>query len=143
MTPLEMIAEWRKGCSCAPAGKPEACQECTRALIDGLEIQLNSDDAAPLIVNQAAPGDLEVGDYVFASRWSDCDPCDPWAVGHVSELGPNFVVVGDASPRHWPKAMSIDHEQGNRIIEQYPPMEKVGAPLNYLAIARIFGCQRK
>lgn len=37
MTPLEMIAEWRKGCSCAAPGKPEECQECTVALINALE----------------------------------------------------------------------------------------------------------
>ena len=37
MTPLEMIAEWSKGCSCATAGNPEECQECTRALIDAIE----------------------------------------------------------------------------------------------------------
>lgn len=37
MTILEMIAEWRKGCSCASAGKPEECPECTRALIDAIE----------------------------------------------------------------------------------------------------------
>jgi hypothetical protein len=143
VTPLEMIAEWRKGCSCAPSGKPEECQECTRVLIDGIEGQLRLDECVPLIVNQTAPADLEVGDYVFASRWSDCDPCDPWVVGHISELGPNFVVVGDVSTRRWPKVMLIDHEQGRRIIEQYPPMEKEGAPLNYPAIARIFGLHCK
>jgi hypothetical protein len=56
VTPLEMIAEWRKGCSCVEqiydvpardsavggyylprAEHPEGCQECTRALIDALE----------------------------------------------------------------------------------------------------------
>lgn len=37
MGPLEMIAEWRKGCSCASVSNPEPCQECTRALIDSME----------------------------------------------------------------------------------------------------------
>lgn len=52
MSPLEMIAEWRKGCSCAgayfdkmmghPEGttQPEECHECTRGLIDALETKL-------------------------------------------------------------------------------------------------------
>jgi hypothetical protein len=40
MTPLELIAEWRKGCSCAPAGKPEECQACTAGLISALELWL-------------------------------------------------------------------------------------------------------
>lgn len=49
MTPLEMIAEWRKGCSCGgpmfdamegnPRGttSPAQCEECTVALIDAIE----------------------------------------------------------------------------------------------------------
>ncbi len=37
MTTLEMIAEWRKGRSCAPSEAPEECPECTRALIDAIE----------------------------------------------------------------------------------------------------------
>lgn len=49
MTPLEMIAEWRKGCSCAGPlydemfGRPEGtsspaeCEACTVGLIDALE----------------------------------------------------------------------------------------------------------
>lgn len=40
MTPLELIAEWRKGCSNAPADQPELCPECTRRLIDALEARL-------------------------------------------------------------------------------------------------------
>ena len=35
MKPLEMIAEWRKGCSVAQ--KPEECPECTLTLINALE----------------------------------------------------------------------------------------------------------
>lgn len=54
MTPLKMIEEWKKGCSCAgamfdkitgkPAGTtpPEECHECTRALIDAIEKSLLS-----------------------------------------------------------------------------------------------------
>lgn len=37
MTVLQMIAEWRKGCSCAEADRPEECQACTAALIDAIE----------------------------------------------------------------------------------------------------------
>lgn len=44
MTPLEMVAEWRKGCSCASQGKPEECLECTRALIDMLEAKLREEN---------------------------------------------------------------------------------------------------
>jgi hypothetical protein len=37
MTILEIIAEWRRGCSCAVEGKPEQCEACTRAAIDAIE----------------------------------------------------------------------------------------------------------
>lgn len=37
MTPQEMIAEWRRGCSNAPPDRPEVCPICTRALIEALD----------------------------------------------------------------------------------------------------------
>lgn len=42
MTLLEMIAEWRKGCSCSSHGKPEECAECTKALIDAIEARVSA-----------------------------------------------------------------------------------------------------
>ena len=92
----------------------------------------------PIVINKDAPGDLKIGDYVFASRWSDCDPGDPWHVGHVSEIGPNYVVCGDVSIRHWRKAMKITAEQGARICAEFPALEKI-CPSDYLVIARVFG----
>lgn len=44
MTPLEMIAEWSNGCSCAVIGSPEQCHECTKELIDSLEWKLSEED---------------------------------------------------------------------------------------------------
>ena len=92
----------------------------------------------PQVVNQNAPGDLKVGEYVFASRWSDCDPGDPWNVGHVSEIGNGFIVCGDASTRRWPKAMRITKEQGARICAEFPILETTN-PSDYAAIAEVFG----
>lgn len=37
MTPLAMVQEWKRGCSCATPGKPEECAECTRGFLDALE----------------------------------------------------------------------------------------------------------
>ena len=34
---LEMIMEWRKGCSCATPEHPEKCPECTLGLIEAIE----------------------------------------------------------------------------------------------------------
>lgn len=44
MTPLEMIAEWKKGCTVSLNDSPESCGFCTRALIDGIEAYLIADD---------------------------------------------------------------------------------------------------
>lgn len=103
----------------------------------------------PIVVIPKAPGDLKVGDYVFASRWSDADPGDPWVLGHVSQVwlpdGPyeyGSVVVGDSPQpyRHFPRAMKITAEQGKRILEMYPPMAH--KPLDYKWIAGVFGAQQ-
>ena len=48
MSPKQMIEEWRKGCSCAPASAPELCQECTRALIEALDKKLNPPSEAAI-----------------------------------------------------------------------------------------------
>jgi hypothetical protein len=90
----------------------------------------------PIIRNPPAPGDLEVGDYVFASRWSDCDPGDPWSVGFVSEVGEGYVVLAGRSYRRFPRAMAITPEQGRRIMEEYPALEH--KPQDYEVIARVF-----
>jgi hypothetical protein len=37
MTPLQMIAEWRTGCTCADPANPVECQPCTDALINAIE----------------------------------------------------------------------------------------------------------
>lgn len=46
MTPLEMIAEWRKGCSVTDTLSPDAhpvdCKDCTIGLIDALEKRLQN-----------------------------------------------------------------------------------------------------
>ena len=32
----DVLAEWQKGCTCAEAGKPETCPECTRGVLDAI-----------------------------------------------------------------------------------------------------------
>lgn len=101
----------------------------------------------PQARNLKAPGDLSIGDYVFASRWSDCDPGDPWFVGHIAEIHlmapedavpyPGYVVLSEAPQRRWPHAMRITQEQGARIVAELPGME--GQPRDFAAIARVFG----
>ena len=42
----------------------------------------------------------EIGDYVLAHKWSDADPCDPWAVGFYAgmEGDRHRVTRKDGSP---------------------------------------------
>ncbi len=44
MTPLEMIAEWRKGCTNGTKEHPEECHECTLELINCLESKLKKNE---------------------------------------------------------------------------------------------------
>jgi hypothetical protein len=53
MTPLEMIAEWRRGCADAhpTMGKrPEECQLCTRELIEAIERSLQAQEEANAVI---------------------------------------------------------------------------------------------
>jgi non-homologous end joining protein Ku len=60
MTPLEMIAEWRKGCSCAATGKPEQCQECALALINALERSLEAQTKAAAVAFSDDPRNTQL-----------------------------------------------------------------------------------
>lgn len=65
LTPLEMIEEWRKGCSCAgpshdemmglppESSQPEECLDCTRALVDALERSLRQPPDRPRLLRNA------------------------------------------------------------------------------------------
>jgi len=99
-------------------------------------LDMYEEENQPLVRNIEAPSNLAVGDYVFASRWGDCHPCDPWATGNISSIGEHHVMVGG---RRYPYARRISFEQGNRIAEHFPQMEKLGAPPDYEVIAQVFG----
>lgn len=61
MTPLEIIAEWEKGCSCASLGKPEECAECTGAALRAIKDRLTKDSPslAEIVTHMAASMGLE------------------------------------------------------------------------------------
>lgn len=90
-----------------------------------------------IVSNKKAPGDLKIDDYVFASRWNDCCPGDPWHVGYVSEVHEDYVILV-GSKRSWPNAMRITEAQGWNIVASFPAMED-GPSLPYLQIAEAFG----
>ena len=75
--------------------------------------------------------DVKVGDYVFATRWSDCDWNDPWAVGFVCEIGRNYVRVDDGDggliegvgTRCWRYCQHVSGAVGAEIVTRYPGLE--------------------
>jgi len=82
MTPLEMIAEWRKGCTCADSEHPEQCPECTRELINAMEKVLPFYQAAPDMaawIKKALPwlkislGRMKFVDYDDSENRAYCD----------------------------------------------------------------------
>jgi hypothetical protein len=69
---------------------------------------------------------INIGDYVFVSRWSDGDPNDPWYVGTLKEIlidkrGTYFKV--DGSELYWKNIKKISKEEGEYIIKTYPKLE--------------------
>lgn len=120
-------------------------KEARATLLAHLEAGCEEKVPVPLVVNtKVGDASLVVGDYVFASRWTDCDPGDPWMVGFVSEVGCHpgatvnvwFVRIGD-NGRRWPNAMKITEDEGRNICEKYPQME--GNRQDYEAIGRVWG----
>lgn len=41
MSLVEMIAEWKQGCSHAPGRRPEDCAACTRAVVERMVKKVN------------------------------------------------------------------------------------------------------
>ena len=95
-----------------------------------------------LISIPAVTADIKPGDYVFASRYDDGCPGDPWIIGFVTEVFAKekipFLRIGDYGTRGWRHAMRITEEQASRILAQYPDMEE-GPSFPYLQIAKVFG----
>lgn len=81
-------------------------------------------------------GDVNPGDYVLATKFSDGDPADPWCVGYFigSENGRYFV--GDSTNGPGPRGYRyngfrhvdlIDEELGAWLVHNATELEKVPA----------------
>lgn len=90
------------------------------------------------VVNKPAPHNLKIGDYVFASRWSDCNPGDPWHIGHITEIGSTWVRIGEVSNRRFPYVMRITPAQGDRVASLFPLMEKENRKITNAELANVF-----
>lgn len=103
MKPLEMIAEWRKGCSiagpaCGQDDSPAECHECTEALIDAISSRLSRPftDWKPIA---ELPDALKDGRQVLlwdgdanVCRWREGFPVG-WDTGAASEIYGDPVMV--------------------------------------------------
>ena len=76
---------------------------------------------------------IDIGDYVFVSRWSDEDPNDPWYVGQVTAI----MADGDTHTRRyqvdyrsrwWRHIRKITRKEGERILSEYPKLEITQKP---------------
>lgn len=67
-----------------------------------------------------SPNRFCLGNYVFASRYKDADPNDPWVVGFIDEIGVDhkggFIRIYEQGMRTWRYAAKIDKEDGKRLI---------------------------
>ena len=72
---------------------------------------------------------MNINDYVFASKWSDEDPNDPWCVGFISEIledsedSDDIKVKVDGYNRYWKHCRKITKEEGDKILSIYPGLE--------------------
>lgn len=84
---------------------------------------------------------IGIGDYVFASRYSDCDPNDPWAIGLITSIikdtnGRVYATISDLDGILIPKIgnrmfrniIPISCELGERLCEAMPYLEGTPQP---------------
>jgi hypothetical protein len=71
-------------------------------------------------LSRIVSGSFSVGDYVFASKYSDNDPYDPWCVGLIFEIGIDkkggFVRIDEGGMRCWRNIKKLTAEQGKEIL---------------------------
>lgn len=91
---------------------------------------LSSTTFLPRILMDKKVDSPKKGDYVLATKWSDGDPHDQWAVGFLSEKLDNerFLVVDKEgrSFRHngFRRIKKITKDQGNDIISHTSLIEE-------------------
>lgn len=77
---------------------------------------------------------LNQGDYVLATKWSDGDPADPWAVGFLSETIEERYIVVDSQGKSFRsegfrRARKISAERGKWIFDHQEEIEMSGKSL--------------
>ena len=65
---------------------------------------------------------VSIGDYVFASKFSDGDPNDPWVVDFVTEIivdSDGIAISVGNSNRKYRHFAKITKEQGDYILHSF------------------------
>lgn len=91
-----------------------------------------------------ASQNLKVHDYVYVSRWSDCDPNDAWAVGFVTIVNDDYIKIKDAegnpisnvADRRWKYGIKIPGMLGPLLLEELPKLRN--GPFNPSDIYKLF-----
>lgn len=65
--------------------------------------------------------EFNIGDYVLATKYSDCATNDPWYVGEIHTIGVDwkgcFIQFKETGVRRWENVKKITKEEGDKIIE--------------------------
>lgn len=69
VTPLEIIAEWRRGCSCA-TNSPAECVACTEGMVSALENALQAEPKETFHLNRSRS--VAVGNEKFIKDFTNC-----------------------------------------------------------------------
>ena len=96
---IEMIAEWRRGCSIAGSTQPEMCPTCTVGLIDAIE-------------NRVRAYAAQISEMPTRTHQEGIDPVTNLAINNSTvhfHLGqaPSDLVVGE---------LTFDHEPAQKIV---------------------------
>lgn len=81
MTPLEMIAEWRRGCGNTIGAEPEQCEECTRALIEAIAAKLEESVIRPTAESTTWEWEIVIDDQLTEVVAWRCRHCGSRAHG--------------------------------------------------------------
>ena len=100
-------------------------------IFDTKEECLGYEDAIQFCKMNDCPADLKIGEYVFATRWSDADWNDPNCVGFVREIHEDCILLGESDGSKIPLVggrafryfRRVTSEQGHRLCDEYQKME--------------------
>lgn len=101
-------------------------------------------DGQPVTASRARNDTLEPGDYVLATKYSDGDPGDEWAVGFFVGMLPNsnhYQVVDPAGKlfrgNGFRRARKIGKERGRWLLEHSKDIESGGRSVWWWARTRM------